>query len=157
MKKPIERTIAAYEALALTYADTWFDDPVMEPNLRRFLSFLERPSCVLDVGCGPGRDVHFMVADGHEAIGLDLCTSMLREAARRVPGAIFRCLDLRFPPYPPGTFDGIWACAALQHLPFEDLLSTLRRYEALLAPGGALAVSLPEGSGDQFEDRKSVV
>jgi len=53
----LSKTIRVYDEVASKYAETWFDDPVMEPALEEFLQHLELPGEVLDVGCGPGRDV----------------------------------------------------------------------------------------------------
>lgn len=148
---PIARTIRAYNEIAPAYSETWFNDPVMEPTLEEFLQFLEMPGEVLDAGCGSGRDILAMKRRGVEAIGIDLSSAMINEAKARVPGSIFRCMDLRRLNYPPETFVGIWACATLHHFPQEDLVSVLREFARVLKPNGILGVSIKIGQGVTFD------
>jgi SAM-dependent methyltransferase len=51
---------------------------------------------ILDVGCGTGRVRAALAADGHEVVGIDLSTPMLRIAERRrdgLPEAVARRLS----------------------------------------------------------------
>ena len=144
----VDRTIDTYQKIAKVYTETWFNDPVMEPGLGRFLSMLEPGSSILDAGCGPGRDTRFMKKKGFEVVGIDLSDAMLEEARLRVPEGIFRRMDIRAPRFPPETFDGIWAAASLHHVPSADVLNVMRRYKGLLVPGGTLAIVVQEGNGD---------
>jgi SAM-dependent methyltransferase/diadenosine tetraphosphate (Ap4A) HIT family hydrolase len=142
------RTIAAYEGIARSYAETWFEDDVMEEMIERFCALLDVPGEVLDAGCGPGRDVLSMAKRGTRAVGLDLSSRMLEEARGRVPDALFRQVDFRRLPYPDSTFAGIWSCACLQHLPDGQLTQVLKEFRRTVKPGGVLGVSVEEGSGE---------
>lgn len=148
---PVSQTIRAYDQITSDYAETWFNDPVMGPSLHNFLNCLDKNGCVLDVGCGPGRDVLAMVKAGIEAVGVDLSSVMVSEARKRVSGAIFRRMDQRHLMYPPETFDGIWSCAALHHLPKADTADTLREFARTLKIEGLLCAIIKEGSGECFD------
>lgn len=151
MSDPVSRTILAYDRIARAYGATWFDDPVMEPMLDRFLSLVGAPGGVLDAGCGAGRDVLAMAKRGMEAVGIDLSTAMIEEAKERVPDRVFRRMDMRSLKYPPETFAGVWACASIHHLPLLHAARSLREFERVLKPGGILSLSVEEGQGEYFD------
>jgi ubiquinone/menaquinone biosynthesis C-methylase UbiE len=77
----------------------------------------------------------------------DLSHEVLRLAKTLYPkGAIARW-DLRRLPFPDQVFDGVWASAALEHLPrghIRPALKELRRVQR----GGPLFISFRNGSGD---------
>jgi SAM-dependent methyltransferase len=106
---------------------------------------------VLDLGCGPGRDLDFLGQLGCRAVGLDRSNGMLAEARLRLPGAPLVLADLRFSPFVAGSFDGVWACASLLHLrrsQFPVALAEVRRL--LCCPGGVLYLSLKGGTGQRW-------
>ncbi len=74
---------------------------------------------------------------GHDVRGVDLNPEFVAMAARHAPTA---CGDLRHlrSLYPAGTFDGIWACASLVHLPEADARDVLSQFASSLRPGGKL-------------------
>lgn len=150
MSNPVSQTILAYDEIAKAYAATWFDDPVMEPILDRFLEFIESGD-VLDAGCGPGRDILAMAKRGVESVGIDLCAPMIAEAWSRVPDGIFRQMDMRKLKYPPETFAGVWACASIHHLPLGDAAQSLKEFARVLKPEGVLCLTVEEGQGECFD------
>ena len=103
---------------------------------------------ILDLGCGPGRDLIALRDRGHEPIGLDGTLSFV-EMARRHAGVDvlhqnFVDLDL-----PSTHFDGVFANAALFHVPTSELGRVLTELRFCLRPGGVLFASNPRG--DNFE------
>jgi SAM-dependent methyltransferase len=100
---------------------------------------------VLDVGCGRGAAL-FAAADAvgpsGRVIGIDLAEQMVAlTAAEAAPLEQVSVLvgDAERPEFPDGRFDVILAALVLFLLP--DPATALRRYAALLAPGGRLAFS----------------
>jgi SAM-dependent methyltransferase len=94
---------------------------------------------VLDVGCGPGRLVHALLARGRAALGIDLSPSAVAEAKAR--GALVLRRDV-FAPLPG---EGRWASVLL----IDGNIGIggnperlLRRVRDLLAPGGTLVVEV---------------
>ena len=49
-----------------------------------------------------------------------------------------------------GPYDGVWASACLLHVAREDLPTVLRNLAGATRPGGALAMSLKEGDGEEW-------
>lgn len=98
---------------------------------------------VVDLGCGPGNSTAQLAARFPEAdlLGVDPDAAMLAAARKALPQARFvagRAEDWQ-PDAPP---DLIFANASLQWA--EDLPRLLPRLLGLLAPGGALAVQMPD-------------
>jgi trans-aconitate 2-methyltransferase len=104
---------------------------------------LDRPRLAVDLGCGPGNSTELIAARYPQAelIGLDTSAAMLDSARTRLP-------HLRFAQADAGTWvpdrapDLIYANAVLQWLP--DHAALLPRLFGLLAPGGVLAVQMPD-------------
>ncbi len=104
---------------------------------------VEAPKRVLDVGCGPGNSTGLLVARYPQAeiIGLDSSAEMIAAAKKRLPEADFMVADIDdYVPRSP--FDVIFANAVFQWVP--DHLRVLVRLLESSAPGGALAVQMPD-------------
>jgi SAM-dependent methyltransferase len=139
---PLVRTIEAYDRIAPQYTKVWFDDPVMEPTIDRFLKYIGPNGSIIDAGCGNGRDVLAMQQRGFDVVGIDLSRAMLLEARKKVPNACFRLMDIRQIGFPPRTFDGVWACAVMQHFPSNQLEYIIKQFFKVLRFNGILALSL---------------
>jgi ubiquinone/menaquinone biosynthesis C-methylase UbiE len=120
--------------------------------LDKFSRHLKETALVLDLGCGPGRDIASLRDRGLQVVGMDLSTGMLNEAQERVGGPL-ACADMRQLPLPTSAFDGIWVCAALLHLPHEQAPGALAEMRRILRPGGSLYVSVKQGQGEQWNDQ----
>lgn len=108
---------------------------------------LAAPQAVVDMGCGPGNSTELLVARYSEArvTGLDSSPNMLAEARTRVPAASFAEADANTWTPGPGT-DLVFANAIYQWVP-EHLIQLPRVLEAL-APGGVLAVQMPDNMAE---------
>jgi trans-aconitate 2-methyltransferase len=104
---------------------------------------LERPRRVVDIGCGPGNSTEILAARWPEAemIGLDSSLDMLAAARQRLPGTAFVEADISAWS-PDAAVDVLFGNAVFQWVP--DHLAVLQRLLATLAPGGAIAVQMPD-------------
>lgn len=142
-------TIAHYDREAQAFRDgTWNHD--VSQNREALLAALEGPPpyAILDLGCGPGRDLCAFRDLGHLPVGLD-GSAALAAMARQASGCPvwqqdFLALDL-----PPGRFDGIFANASLFHVPSAALPEVLARLHASLRPRGVLFSSNPRGKDQE--------
>ena len=104
---------------------------------------LDNPRLAYDLGCGPGNSTALIAArfPDAEVIGLDTSPAMLDSARTRLPGLAFAQADAATwaPERAP---DLIYANAVLQWLP--DHATLLPRLFGLMAPGGVLAVQMPD-------------
>lgn len=108
---------------------------------------------ILDMGCGPGRDVHYFKSLGHNPIGLDGCLSFC-EMARAYSGCdiwhqSFLTLNL-----PDHYFDAVFANASLFHVPSKQLPRVLKQLHATLKPNGILFTSNPRGSDEGWSGKR---
>jgi len=142
-------TLAHYDQGA---EDFWLAtrDHDVSQNIAALLQFIEStpPFAILDFGCGPGRDLRTFTQLGHVATGLE-GSPKLAEMARVHSGCEvlqqnFLALDL-----PAARFDGVFANAALFHVPAQELPRVLRELHATLKPGGVLFSSNPRGEGQE--------
>lgn len=121
-------------------------DADMGPVLARFLRLLPSGACVLDWGCGSGRDSLALLAAGYDVTAVDLSPAMCSAAAALtglpVRNESFSDLD------GVGLYDGIWASASLLHVPSADLPAVLHRAATALKPTGTLYCSFKYGTGE---------
>jgi SAM-dependent methyltransferase len=61
-----------------------------EPAGRELLARLDRPSLIVDLGCGDGTTAAVLTAAGHDVLGIDSSPAQIELARRRAPGATFR-------------------------------------------------------------------
>jgi trans-aconitate 2-methyltransferase len=104
---------------------------------------LEKPRVVFDLGCGPGNSTELLVQrfpDAH-VVGIDNSPAMIESARKRLPGTEFELADVSTW-QPAEAPDLIYTNATLQWVPDHRVL--FPRLFSLLAPGGVLAVQMPD-------------
>lgn len=118
-------------------------------NIAALLQSIEAkpPYVILDLGCGPGRDLKTFAGHGHAPIGLEGSAgfgAMARAEGFEVWEQNFLALDL-----PDNRFDGIFANASLFHVPSQELSRVLLELHATLKPRGVLFSSNPHGQNEE--------
>lgn len=106
---------------------------------------------VVDLGSGPGNSTELLARrfPGAQLIGLDNSEAMLANARERLPGVRFELGDIAAwrPHHPQDRApDLVYANAALQWVPDHEAL--VPRLFATLAPGGVLAVQMPDNRAE---------
>lgn len=143
------RTIAAYERMAAAYAeDTQSRD--LSADYALFFRYMQGagPLDVLDLGCGPGRDLGHFKQLGHRAVGLDGAGQFV-EMAQGATGCLVLHQDFLSLDLPPRAFDGVFASASLFHIPPDALPGVLSVLLQTLRPGGVLFMLNPRGRNEQ--------
>jgi SAM-dependent methyltransferase len=110
------------------------------------------PFCILDFGCGPGRDLMAFRALGHEPIGLE-GSPPLAAMARAHSGCEVWEQDFLALKLPSCRFDGIFANASLFHVPSQELPRVLQELWLALKPDGVLFASNPRGNNEEGWNR----
>ncbi|WP_435743095.1 class I SAM-dependent methyltransferase [Nocardioides sp. SYSU DS0663] len=109
------------------------------------------PADVLDVGTGSGHVACLLASLGHTVTGIDLAEGMLDRAREHAAGLArpprFLRGDAVAPDFPDGSFDAVTGRYVMWTL--RDPVAAVRRWAALLRPGGVVAVVdstwFPEG------------
>lgn len=112
--------------------------PIEAPIVHRLVDGLP-VGVSLDAACGSGRHSDYLVAAGHEVIGVDRSEPMLALARRNVPRAVFARADLSFLPLDDGSVDAALCALALVHV--VDLDAVFREFARVVKVGGRLIVS----------------
>jgi SAM-dependent methyltransferase len=123
-------------------------------NIAALLQYVEGepPFTILDFGCGPGRDLKVFADLGHIAVGLE-GAERFAAMARAYSGCEVWQQDFLKLDLPNDHFDGVFANAALFHVPSQELPRVLRQLRATLKPGGVLFSSNPRGQNDEGWNR----
>ena len=143
------RTLDYYDRHAQQFFYATIDHDVSQ-NINALLDAIAVPApfAILDVGCGPGRDLKAFSAMGHRAIGLEGAATFV-DMARAFSGCDVWQQDLLHLDLPPAMFDGVFANAVLFHVPSSALPEVLGQLYATLKPGGVLFSSNPRGHNEE--------
>jgi SAM-dependent methyltransferase len=148
-----EMTLAHYDRLAKTFWESTRDHDVTQ-NYAALLDAIEGgpPYSILDLGCGPGRDLRYFRLLGHKAVGLDGSKEFV-DMARSYSGCEVLHQDFLAMTLPERHFDGVFANASLFHVPSEELPRVLLELSRTLKPRGVLFCSNPRGKNEEgFRD-----
>jgi len=146
-------TLAYYDGRADKFWEGTREHDVSQ-NIGALLEAIEgeAPFSILDVGCGPGRDLKAFVERGHAPVGLEGAARFAEMARAHSSCEVwqqdFLNLDL-----PDQHFDGVFANASLFHVPKADLPRVLRQLQATLKPRGVFFTSNPRGNNDEGWNR----
>lgn len=142
-------TIAHYDRSAEEYWDGTRDHDVSQ-NHAAFLDAIEgkHPFSILDLGCGPGRDLRYFRSLGHDVVGLDGSKEFVA-MARSCAGCEVLHQDFLAMSLPEKRFDGVFANAALFHVPSQELPRVLLELFATLKSRGVLFCSNPRGNNEE--------
>ena len=148
-----ERTLQHYNQRAADFWEGTRDHDVRQ-NIDALLQHIEddSPFTILDLGCGPGRDLKTLAGFGHVAIGLE-GAARFAEMARAYSGCEVWQQDLLALDLPAQFFDGVFANATLFHVPGQELPRVLRELRATLKPRGVLFASNPRGDNEEGWNR----
>jgi SAM-dependent methyltransferase len=143
------RTIAHYDASAASFWEGTRAHDVTQ-NYAALLGAIEAapPFTLLDLGCGPGRDLVYFRSLGHTAVGLDGSARFV-ELAQRNSGCEVLHQDFLHLSLPAARFDGIFANASLFHVPSRALREVLCALRSALKPRGVLFSSNPRGHDEE--------
>lgn len=125
-------------------------DHNVSQNIAAMLKYIEGEArfTILDFGCGPGRDLKVFADLGHIAVGLEGAAQLAAMAHAHSGCEVwqqdFLKLDL-----PENHFDGVFANAALFHVPSQELPRVLLELHASLKSGGVLFSSNPHGHNEE--------
>ena len=117
----------------------------------KFLSYLPPEASILDFGCGSGRDTKYFLEQNYKVTAIDgseaICKEVSKYTGIKVKQMLFEEFDDQ------DSYDGIWACASILHLPKKDLLSVFYKMNKALKENGIIYASFKYGT---FEGERNV-
>ena len=152
MKDYIKDTLNYYDNNIDSYKKLWLDDFSSNYNFEIpdiFLSYLNKNSKILDMGCGTGRDSKYFKELGHIVKSIDGSLEMCKIASNLLNEEVeqLNFLDINYN----NEFDGIFACASLLHLSSEDLLIVLNKISNALKENGILYTCFKYGNSTRVD------
>ena len=112
----------------------------------KFTNLLPSGGCILDAGCGSGRDSRYFLSQGFEVVAIDASEEMVKCASKLMDQSaiLMKFEDVTFE----NEFDGIWACASMLHVEKENFVSTLNILVNALRTSGVIYVSLKQSESN---------
>lgn len=125
----------------------------MESLYQPFCAELSSQACILDLGCGSGRDTLAFKNKGYTVEAMDYSKALVQQATAltglQVRHASF--YDL----VESDQYDGVWACASLLHCERDKLLDVLHRIHRALRCTGICYMSFKYGTTDRVKDGRA--
>ncbi len=125
-------------------------DADMSVLREKFLSRLRPGARILDAGCGSGRDAKAFHDQGFTVEAFDASPALVKLATEYCGFEIKLGKFSELSAF--SSFDGIWSCASLLHLPADEIPVALNGLWHALRPGGSFYLSFKLGSGERFQD-----
>lgn len=145
----MSNTIEYYNLHAQEFVDSSVNADMSE-HYEKFLKHIPVGGTILDLGCGSGRDTKHFLSKGYEVTAVDgsieLCKIASAYTGINVQHLLFEDLDYD------NTFNGVWACASLLHVPKLELSAVFKKIAKALKKGGYLYVSFKYGTEEREKD-----
>lgn len=134
-------------------AQRFFTDTVnvdMSALYPPFIDCLPPGACILDAGCGSGRDVNAFREMGFNVEAFDASAELVA-LARQLAGNPVE--QMRFQDVDAvEKYHGIWCCASLLHVSEAELPDVMTKLAIALKPGGVWYLSFKYGCGEREKD-----
>ena len=117
-----------------------------------FLELLPENAKILDFGCGSGRDTKYFLEQGFQVTAIDgsaeLCKFASALTGIEVKQMFFQELSEI------ESYDGIWACSSILHLPYGELKDVFLKMVKAVKNGGVIYTSFKYGSFDGYRNER---
>jgi SAM-dependent methyltransferase len=135
-------TLAAYDKDAASFAKEWHEQPAPVDLQDIVGRFFIKGGATADIGCGSGREVAWLNANGYPAAGFDASEGLLTEARRRYPDLKF--VDAELPDLAGAVaemYDNMLCETVIMHLDRALIAPSVRRMFEIVKPGGIFYLS----------------
>ena len=148
MDNNTKETLEYYNRNAINFVHGTVDVDFREMQ-DEFLSRVKPAGIILDLGCGSGRDSKYFLNQGYEVLAVDGSEEICKIASEYTGLCVIHSTFQHY--RPDKKFDGIWACASLLHLSFDEVVEVMNRLSLCLNKGGCFYVSFKYG---EFSDMR---
>jgi SAM-dependent methyltransferase len=147
-------TLAAYDRDAAAFAKDWHEQPAPVDLHEIVEGFFIKDGITADIGCGSGREVAWLNANGFPAKGFDASEGLLAEARMRYPQFEFshaELPDLRG--IAANSYDNLLCETVIMHLDRVQIAPSVRRMLEITKPGGIFYLSWRVTAGENQRDK----
>src|SRR6201994_4271969 len=135
-------TLAAYDKDAAAFARDWHEQPAPVDLQEIVARFFIKGGMSADIGCGSGREVAWLNANGFPAAGFDASEGLLAEAQRRYPDFRFVHAEFAAPAgVAAGVYDNVLCETVIMHLDRALIAPSVRRLFEIVKPSGVFYLS----------------
>jgi SAM-dependent methyltransferase len=146
-------TLAAYDHDAAAFARDWHEQPAPSDLHAVVTRFFVKGGLTADIGCGSGREVAWLDANGFSAQGFDASDGLLEEARLRYPHLGFAHAELPdLIGIAADTFDNVLCETVIMHLERPQVAPSVRRMLDIAKPGGIFYLSWRVTDGADLRD-----
>ena len=114
--------------------------------------------CILDVGCGSGRDASYFAKQGYEVTAIDASAELIQWARQHHMSSRISWVHLDLSSIEKqaweNKFTGIWACASLLHVPFLELPFIINSLLDTFTDDGVMYLSFKYGQGERVDNAR---
>jgi SAM-dependent methyltransferase len=147
------KTLAAYEQDAAAFAKDWHEQPAPTDLQDIVARFFIRAGTTADIGCGSGREVAWLNANGFFAQGFDASDGLLAEARSRYPQLEFAHAELPdLAGIAADSFDNVLCETVIMHLARPQIAPSIRRMLDILKASGIFYLSWRVTEGTDARD-----
>ena len=146
-------TLTAYDCDAAAFAKDWHEQPTPTDLQNVVTRFFVKGGRTADIGCGSGREVAWLVANGFAAEGFDASAGLLDQARRLYPQLKFSRTELpELAPIAGATYDNVLCETVIMHLDRAQIAPSVRRMLEIAKPGGVFYLSWRVTEGADLRD-----
>ena len=146
-------TLAAYDKDAAAFAKDWHEQPAPRDLQAIVARFFVKGGISADIGCGSGREVAWLNANGFPADGFDASEGLLAQARSRYPDLSFAWAEL--PPLrgiAANRYDNVLCETVIMHLERPQIAPSVRRMLDISKPSGIFYLSWRVTDGADLRD-----
>ncbi len=142
-------TLEYYEGKTKEYTEKWKDWlPPFWERILRTVSLLRPEGPILDIGCGTGRDLEYLIRyRPTEPWCIEVAKGFEKIVKRRIPDVEFILGDIRNAELPKNYFSAVISVGMILHLQKEDVLRAFDKVREILKEGGIFLLSTKAGAG----------
>jgi SAM-dependent methyltransferase len=133
------------ENYELYHERTFSIDP--SPFLEPFIKILPKGACILDIGCGSGRDLLWLKERGFKVAGFERSTGLAKLARKNSSCEVIEG-DFETFDFSPLSFDAVIASGSLVHIPHDKFITIFQNITKCMS-AAIVYLSLKEGTGQQ--------
>ena len=146
-------TLAAYDKDAAAFAKDWHEQPPPVDLYDVVTRFFVKGGTAADIGCGSGREVAWLNANGYPATGFDASDGLLAEARSRYPALPFIHAELpELSGIAANSFDNVLCETVVMHLAPSAVAPSVARMVDIAKPGGLFYLSWRVTDGADLRD-----